>query len=248
MDITRWETWVSVCWPAPREEAAQCAERGLRMMDALGKVDDCFKTWSIFSRRKLIPFEPGVPALEELMLGGRNWNDEIPPRVIEDLGYSTGFHAGGTDLSRSIQFSVHCGEYAGVGLNLVNIEVRRGCPAAGRIVNAAKLGEVLSVLVQSWEPDWGSVRQMHPMHYGRLYPEYDGFDPTAGWLTYLSAQRGAIPPLPATFQVTPVESLGNIVVATQEYFDPENEGHIEAIDELNRLLANAELLSPPQHA
>jgi len=248
VDNTRWETWVSVCWPDRREEVGQCADRALRMMGALGKVDDCFKAWSTFSRRKLIPFEPSVPALEKLMLEGRNWNDEIPPRVIEDLGYSTGFHAGGTDLSRAIQFSLSCGEYAGVSLNGVNVEIRNGCAAASRIINASKLSEILAMLAESWEPDWGSVRQRDLRDHGWIRPDYDGFSPTAGWLTYLSAQRGEIPPLPAKFQATPVKSLGSIIVATEEDFDPESEGHVQAIDELNRLLANAGLLSPAQQA
>lgn len=247
MDHSRWETWLSVCWTTRREGPVECAERALEMTNALDKVDDCFKTWSIVPRRKAIPFVPGLATLEELMLAGRHWNDEIPPRVIERLGYSTGFLAGGTDFSRIIQFSISCGQYAGVSLNGVNMEIRNECPAASRVVKVNKLCEILAVLARSWEPNWGSVRlsDLHDHRWPR--PDYNGFNPSAGWLTYLSSQRGALPTLPARFRVVPVESRGNIVIAMEEHFDPENEAHVEAVNELNCLLGEAGLLSPLQN-
>nr|WP_244224411.1 Imm52 family immunity protein [Corallococcus sicarius] len=65
-----------------------------------------------------------------------------------------------------------------------------------------------------------------------------------GWVTYLSRQRGTVPPLPAPVRIEPVGDMGSLIILTPERFTVANPAHMALARRVRELLAGAGLMQP----
>jgi Immunity protein 52 len=245
MDVSRWFCSINLIWPPNRPQSPrECAEIANQCLRDLAAVDSAFENWVLsIGIRGWRPIDTSVDGLEQLFLRGRNWTDD-GERVMEDLGSRTIICLKAPKRNQWMSMHTHCGCYAGFGINQCELEIAHANPHAGRLLRPSVLTQIMAAIVRNWRPDWGIVSQNDRSDYRSPRPDYLPGSPTAGWLTYLSAERGPLPPLPGKFRVVPVEPHGNIIVAMDDLFDPENQDHMQAIDELNHLLKEGSLLRP----
>lgn len=67
-----------------------------------------------------------------------------------------------------------------------------------------------------------------------------------GWVMYLSALRGPVPPLPAPVRIEPVEDQGTLIILTPERFTSSNPEHVKLAARVGEILERAGLLRPVQ--
>jgi hypothetical protein len=65
-----------------------------------------------------------------------------------------------------------------------------------------------------------------------------------GWMTYLSCQRGRVPPLPAPVRTEPVVDRGTLILLTPERFTVANPEHVALARRVRALLEPTGLLGP----
>jgi hypothetical protein len=63
-------------------------------------------------------------------------------------------------------------------------------------------------------------------------------------MTYLSVPPSAIPGLPASVEVHAVDTLGSLIIVTNEPFDGTNPEHVNVADATRRTLEQGGLLEP----
>jgi hypothetical protein len=116
-------------------------------------------------------------------------------------------------------------------------------PSGERIVTASTMAQVLRAMAVAWEPDRGVVMSHAYLELLRQAGKLPAVK--VGWITYLSRQRGVVPPLPAPVRVEPVEDLGSLIILTPERFTAENAAHVELAARVREQLDQAGLLAPP---
>jgi hypothetical protein len=211
-------------------------------MATLSNVDPAFSQWfgKGKSRKQALsrPIEPTRAALEQLIR--KEWDDQF-----EELGSSVWAWNGVCDDYDDTSLSITCGCYSeGISNSCVFNLPTRG-PNAERVLSAPVLTGLLRSTAMAWEPDWGVA--MSIPH--RELIDKDGRMPVwVGWVTYLSSQRGLVPPLPAPVRVEPVEDKGTLIVLTPERFTAANLEHVALAGRVRELLDRAGLLGPARTA
>jgi hypothetical protein len=101
------------------------------------------------------------------------------------------------------------------------------------------LVEALKAVVRSFEPEWGGVTSDR---YRELAPKVAAGTPQIGWITYLGETEGLPSVLTAGARVLAVDSLGSIIVTTEERFSSDKMEHLEAAESIRRSLERAGIL------
>jgi hypothetical protein len=101
--------------------------------------------------------------------------------------------------------------------------------------------EVMRAMALAWEPDCGVATSDLHRDTAWQRPQIGTF---TGWITYLSRQRGTVPPLPAPVRIEPVEDKGTLVILTPERFTASNPEHVALAARVHELLERAGLLRP----
>jgi hypothetical protein len=229
-------------WGARKESSDECARRSEVMLTALSDVDPAFSHWfrTGKSRKQALsrPIEPTRAALEKLIR--QNWDKQF-----KELGASVWAWNGEADAYDDTGFSFNCGGYSGVVPNNCVFNLPTRGPNAERVLSAPVLTGLLRSTAMAWEPDWGVA--MSITH--RELIDKDGRMPVwVGWVTYLSRQRGQVPPLPEPVRVEPVEDKGTLIVLTPERFTAANPEHVALAGRVRELLDQAGLLGPARTA
>ncbi len=235
---------LSAYWGNRKESSRSCAERLSHCLKAFASIDALLQPWFELGRSRkdalARQIRPDVESLEALFLKGRNRRDN-DRSVIEELGFSLDLWNGASE-AESVGLVVRCGSYATMPPNscVVKLPPVSGIPS--RLFGVSLLIELLSAIARAWEPDWGVV--VSRFHRDQLN-ERSGV-PIVGWMTYLSAARGAVPALPPPANVVEVDGKGWIIVAVPETFSVDNRSHIEAARVVSEQLNAADLLRPTQ--
>ena len=204
------ETWQLAGFWGPRDESAEsCAERWLtffRDLEALGS--DLLRGWG--------PRADSLSAaMKELVLEHEVLSNEVRAGAMERLDENApGFIFGAWNRREGVDgvaFSAICGQGSSVLLNNAHLRVHTGS-AADRATWALLASDMLRLLVEAWDPDWGfyvagSLRNQQSEKSDR--------SPVAGYLTYLSSGRRAVLPSNVSGKVT-VTPEGGVLVSLIE--------------------------------
>ncbi|XXF79946.1 immunity 52 family protein [Myxococcaceae bacterium GXIMD 01537] len=207
----------------------------------LRDVDPSFERWFQQGRSRndalKRPIAPARGELENLVRKGKD-------RVFEDLGFRlSGWNGVGDDYDAAA-FNILCGGYTDVVRNTCVFTLPSRGPNAERVVTASVLAALVRVSALAWEPDWGLATS----HAHRKLIDERGAKgaPRIGWVMYLAAHRGPVPPLPAPVRIEPVEDKGTLIVLTPERFSAGNPEHVALAERVRQLLEGAGLLFPVQ--
>lgn len=231
-------------WGNRPEDCSSCARRVHAWLASLTGVDETLTRWYGLggSREQALRHEVEVSqnALRALLSRGRNRRDATG-EPISELGFAVRlWNGGGSDEACSI--SVHCGGHASTKLTWVPNSVVLGLPedgpAAQRMLVVPVLSSLVRVAAEAFDPDWAVVSST-----AHVTEERDGSAPllAAGWLTYLSARAGVLPPLPGGADVRELPPLGSLVVSAADRRAALGEAGLQLAGEIRRRLAAAGL-------
>nr|WP_225937400.1 immunity 52 family protein [Myxococcus sp. RHSTA-1-4] len=105
------------------------------------------------------------------------------------------------------------------------------------------MAEVVRAMALAYEPDCGVATSDLHRDTAWQRPPIGTF---TGWITYLSRQRGTVPPLPAPVRIEPVEDKGTLIILTPERFTASSPEHVALAARVQELLDRAGLLRPLQ--
>ncbi len=206
--------YVGAYWPARVESAEACAARAVVGFERLASVDELLRSWRLKGARRsaaLLPFDTRVESVLQALTAGRNRRDDAGS-VIDALGYSLGVWNG--DGADPVGLSIRCGISAttpGLSNSVVVTLPAKSARSAG-LYNRQGAALIVAALVEAWEPDWATVtsnslREAQAVVSGR---------PVLGLLTYVSAGRGEMPPVPAPFSVEQV-AAGSLISVDDDF-------------------------------
>ncbi|RKG73489.1 hypothetical protein D7V88_36345 [Corallococcus terminator] len=211
----------------------------------LASCDPFLAQWYKFARSRknarqhpLMP--PDAPTLTEMFRRGVNRENGGP--VFEDLGFRIGIHNGGSAYDDA-DLNIKCGDYSGATSNVCVLSLPRPGRGANadRVLTAPVLTDVVRSMVLAWEPDWAFATSYA---YESASPKPGSAPFSLGWITYLSPQRGPVPPLPSPVRIEPVEDRGTLIILTPERFTVANPEHVALARRVRGLLASAGLMQP----
>ncbi|MGE6758569.1 immunity 52 family protein [Corallococcus interemptor] len=228
-------------WGPRRESSEECARRMGTLLAGLPSVDPSLASWyqQGKSRKDALkkPLRPDPAALELFVRQGKD-------RIFEDLGFSVGGWNGASDDYEVSGFLIRCGAYSEGGGNRCVFTLPSKGPSQDRLVTASALAALMGKTAAAWEPDWGVA--ISEQHRDLAKPRHAKGAPHVGWVTYLSARRGTVPPLPAPVRIEPVEDKGTLITLTPERFTVSNLEHMTLAEQVRELLDRAGLLKPLQ--
>ncbi|HEX8819487.1 MAG TPA: Imm52 family immunity protein [Archangium sp.] len=236
--------YVGAYWGPRKETARECARRAELFFHMLARCDPMFAQWYRGGRgfpRELpgYPVRPEVEEWEQLFLRGRNRTD-VGKEVIEHLGFMV--HVWNAKKERT-RIELHCGEYSPWGAgNTCIIDPPDEGPAAERILSTPVLTEVLTSVATAWDPDFAIVSSTEMVDLVQKRKR----EVRVGWLTYLSHRLGKLPPLPAPVRITPVGTLGWLLVLSPERMTANNPEHVSFTTRVRELLDRAGLIERPE--
>jgi hypothetical protein len=214
-------------FPRRPESAAAVAERFLKTLDSLSRIDAFFTNWQIInprgrSSRPLAEVRPQVPAIV-----ARNVVRDDQGPSPED-GYHASAAVGKFEDPRSAGFSVRAG---GKSENYGNLEFGswRVTPDPA-IVTYPRYRAALLAINAEWFPSWACAYAFK-MDYGKsplipsvpLFP-YSRFH--IPWHAYLSAPLASGLQLPAEIRTERTPDGGLLLTATEERLEPTNPEHL----------------------
>ncbi len=234
--------YAGVYWGPRKETAEECARRLARFLQGLAACDTSFERW--FQPGRAPRNQPGCPLppgnlveLEGFLLRGRHYTD-TDRQVIEELGFrGTAWN----ERRNAAHLNLLCGCHASSPCNSWVVALPTEGQVAERLSRAPVLAQVLTTLMTAWEADWGVVTSDDLRECLSPRGQAGTF---AGWLTYVSRQRGTVPPLPAPARIEPVGSLGTLVILTPERPTASNPEHVRLLTCVHRLMDEAGLLHP----
>ncbi|MFB1482807.1 immunity 52 family protein [Corallococcus sp. RDP092CA] len=224
-------------WGARKETAEQCAERAEILFGLLSRADPSFARWfrQGRSRKDALsrPIETTRTTLEKLVRQGKD-------RVVEELGFRFSAWNGASD-DDATGLEVTCGGYSERVHNFCYFQLPKQGPNAERILTASVLSTMLRSMALSWEPAFAVATSPAHRDMVTASPKPGTF---VAWITYLSARRGKVPPLPAPVHTEPVEDKGTLIVLTPERFTVRNPEHVAIAERVRELLEQGGLLKP----
>jgi len=247
-------------WGARKESVEECASRLLLFLQHLACCDDAFaQKWLEIAHKpgaesqtredamaaRFLPVELSHESLRELFNRGRfrreRWNS-----VIEELGFTSGSFWNGCEAA-SAHVSVNCGAYPDSrtmpGSNRAWIDFPNEGPAAERILQPEKLRQIMTVVVENWDPDWARVSTNKTD--SEIYQENPYLGQMVGWLTYVSDRYGQLPALPSNCHLSRIGNRGSVIVIDlQGKLTAANSVHVASLEVLSHALNEAGLLSP----
>jgi hypothetical protein len=197
------------------------------------------------STERAIAHDEGV--LKQILLAGQNHYDDKKKTIIDDLGFQVCLS---TDINEQevVNLDFHCGRYSkssGI-VNSCAISLPRKGVISERLLQIDVLENLMDSIVQSWDPDWGTVISHEYLRAGTEVSSKNGLAPMVGWMTYLSNQFGPIPPMPEPVRVVSIRERGHLLVITDERFSTTCQRHLNAVREARRILEAECMLLPLQ--
>lgn len=237
------ETYYAGAYWGPRKESPEeCAQRTAAFLLLMASSDPFLAQWYLPTRARkgshkppLVP--PDVSTLTEAFRRGVNREGRGP--AIEQLGFSIGLSNGGSSRAHAF-LTLFCGASSEAVSNFCLLSLKPG-PDADRVLAAPVLAGVVRGMVQAWEPDWAVATSSK---HRDLLSEKGGAGTFAGWVTYLSRQRGVVPPLPAPVRIERIEDKGTLVTLTPDRLTADNPEHLELGRRVGELLERAGLMQP----
>lgn len=232
------ETYYAGAYWGPRKETPEeCAGRTAVFLGLLAECDPFLAQWykparSLKDARKHPLMPPDVATLAGLFRKGVNRERGGP--AIEDLGFTFWFGNGGRD-NDSADLQVLCGCYSEAVSNVCVLKMPT------RLFTVPVLTCVVRSMALAWEPDWAVATSSD---HRDLMSEAGSAGTFAGWVTYQSRRRGAVPPLPAPVRIEPVEDRGTLVILTPERLTASNPEHVALGHRVGELLSKAGLMQP----
>lgn len=232
------ETYYSgVYWPGRPEPLEAYSRRAALLFQSLSSVDPSLSRW----------FEQA--ASQDVAING-----EFVPRAETLLGLfaKKKYHLadgelffaawnGESNASSVVNFS--CGSPSPETVDLCVWTPPAKGDVAGRFLSASVLTQVMSAMVQAWDPEWGVFTSDNHRDAVSEFADPGTF---VGWGTYLSRNRGTLPPLPAPVRIEPVADKGTLIILTPERFTASNPEHLALARMVREQLDRAGLLKPLQ--
>jgi hypothetical protein len=236
--------FVGAYWGPRKESPDACASRAADFLSQLAGCDPLFAQWykSARSRKgahKQLLMPPDVSVLTDFFRRGAN--REVGGPAFEDLGYQLWIGNEGAEAD-SASLRMRCGDFDGTTPNSCYLTLPAQGPCAERVWTPEVLSAVVRSMVSAWEPDWVAAMSRH---HQELDDPQGNAAVWVGWVTYLSHQRGTVPPLPAPVLIEKVEDKGTLILLTPERFTVANAEHVALAKRVRELLSRAGLLSPP---
>ncbi|MFS8065551.1 MAG: Imm52 family immunity protein [Byssovorax sp.] len=113
-----------------------------------------------------------------------------------------------------------------------------------RAAAPAAFVETFRIGAASFHPRWGILATEQQ---GVTFPSIASpslGEAAVGWMSYLSAELGAVPPLPPPAQVIPLGKMGSVVLARPFPWDTDVEAHRDSVTTVRAALKAAGLLEP----
>ena len=226
---------IACCWSGRLESKEQFAQRSAAWFRELSRIDPLLEHWyrNANTATEAVEFSPTV---EVLM-------DFFSRKPFTDTATFLAWN--GCDGANHCYTDMRSDWCAGFFPAMCALVPSRKGELAERLLTVEMLIRVLRAMVRVWEPDWARVISNDYLicleDSRRQIPEV-----YCAWLTYLSARRGKVPPLPEPVRVEPVEDKGSLIVLTPERFTVDNPWHISLALEVQRTLGEAGLLGPIQ--
>ncbi|MFY0571192.1 immunity 52 family protein [Archangium lansingense] len=223
-------------WAARRESAEECARRAERFFSLLSLCDPIYTRWfeQADSRKKALQlqFEPTSETFVRFF--GKRKYKEGPH------GFSFSAWTGNEEGHGGL-LMMSCGSAFEGQSNRCLLYLPSQEPEKERILRAPVLTQMMHAMVLAWEPDWGVITPgdfrdslSQPGHTGTF----------VGWLTYVSRNRGEVPPLPEPVRVQPVEDKGTLIILTPERLTASNSEHVSLGRRVQDVLRAKGLLEP----
>ncbi len=233
------ETYYSGCYWAARQESVEaCAQRMERFFRQISLLEPTWNRWhetgSSFEKARMRQIQTDAEAWVKLLQKKKNRNGD---------GFQYWLWAGDNPKETSGVFgSCGSGDPWDTPLACVLKSPSRGA-VAERVLTVPVLTEVVRAMVLAWDPDCGVTTS--DLHRDSTWqrPAAGTF---TGWVTYISRQRGTVPPLPAPVRIEPVEDKGTLIILTPERFTASNPEHVALAARVQELLDRAGLLRPLQ--
>ena len=229
---------IDCCWSGRLESDEQLAQRAAAWFRELSQIDPLLGRWYLNAKTtaEAVEFHPTVEVLRDLFTS-KAFKDEMGVSFVAWNGRDEPEHCYTNMMS-----SWSPGLFPAI---CTLIPARQEGAFTKRLLTVEALTRVLRAMVRVWEPDCGVATSREYLDCledsQRQVPEV-----YCAWLTYLSARRGKVPPLPEPVRVEPVEDKGTLIVLTPERFTVDNPWHISLALEVQRTLGEAGLLGPIQ--
>lgn len=235
--LTMKETYYAGCYWLPRPEPAEaCARRAEAFFRRIAPLESVWNRWHeagrSFAKARERQVQTDAADFMKLFQKKENrigdgfmlwlWAGDSPD---ETTGINGTFGSG--DIWVQPSFVLRPGKGA----------------LAERVLTAPVMTEVMRAMALAWEPDCGVATSHQHRDTAWQRPQIGTF---TGWITYLSRQRGTVPPLPAPVRIEPVEDKGTLIILTPERFTASNPEHVALAARVQELLERAGLLRPIQ--
>ena len=228
--------YLSVLWSGRRESTEESARRAETFFQFVSRYDPAFSRWfekaETLEEALQLEFQPSYDTLVHLFQ---------EKYLFDEDGVNFGAWTGQPEDGRGSMLRLRCGSSAEMVPNSCFLALPDTGPEASRVLALPMLSAVLRALVLAWEPDFGLVTPDDLR--GRLRQEEDWRQPL-GWLTYLSARRGTVPPLPPPVRVESLEDKGTLVILTSERLSVGNPEHVALALGVQAVLDEQNLLAP----
>lgn len=237
-------------WGPRKDTVEDCAHRMNSFLLRLAECDEVFtKGWLKCTRSMdadLKRVAVSVDELRKLFEKGRIRRDK-DKSAFEDMGFHSGRLWNGSEVEPT-HVSVECGSYyvsprIVTALNNVWLELPSESSSVARLLRPEKLSELVSVVVDQWNPDWVWVSTNKAD--AEIYQENPYVGQMVGWLTYASDRYGKLPQLPSNCHVTRIEGHGNLITIDLEgRLTASNSLHVASLEVLSHTLREAGFLNP----
>jgi hypothetical protein len=245
--------YLNGCWAGRPDSPADCGRRAASFLAALAQIDPLFAHWYKKGRSRKDALAhtvtPTEDALATLFRAGVARTD-IDGTPMPELGALVSVWSGGAGRE-AVDVTFCCGAQPTRYSPLNNCVLRLPLPgtgAAARVLRRDTLVRLLVETARAWEPDWAAVVSVpYRDRYQAAALTASGRVPVLGWLLYLTAHRGRVPPLPAPARVIPPEESGiggTIVILTDEPFTVSRSDHLAIAEAVRDCLLGARLLEP----
>ncbi len=241
--------YLGAYWGPRKESARECTLRLEHLLRSLAQVDPALAQWfkPARSRKKALPnpLELKPEALEKHIQ--RHALKDDAGFVMEELGFTFSLW-NGDRAEGDVSLELGCGKGSRWVSNVCLMHLPPEGAVAERLLTAPVLSQVLRCIIAAWDPDWAVVTSSP---HRELVSEQGTVGLFAGWLTYHSHRRGAVPPLPAPVRIERVEEQGTLIILTPERLTAGSPEHVALARRVMELLGRAGLnkpVRPPQEA
>ncbi|MFP2926530.1 immunity 52 family protein [Pyxidicoccus sp. 3LG] len=226
-------------WPSRPEPIETCARRAEDFFRRISPLEPTWNQWHETGNSFAKARERHVPtdAAAFMKLFQRKKNR------IGDDGFRFWLWAG-DDPNETSSVDAYCGTGDPWATPLVCVLTPPGKGSvAERVLTAPIMAETVRAMALAWDPECGVATS--DLHRNTTWqrPQAGTF---TGWITYISRQRGTVPPLPAPVRIEPVEDKGTLIILTPERFTASNPEHVTLAARVQELLDRAGLLRPLQ--